>query len=99
MCIATTGNRKIRSCGTTSGHCTRAFRTIRNPDGFCIALHTSLQGTVVAAVPFRGAFDGELMVVNCAIAEFQADEEKLVKDIGPRLVGLVQQVERAQGSR
>jgi len=68
-------------------------------DGFCIALHTLVQGTVVAAVPFRGAFDGELMVVNCAIAEFQADEAKLVKDIGPRLVGLVQQVERAQGNR
>lgn len=66
-------------------------------EGFCIACHTTVKGVLAAAVPFRCAADGELMVMNCVIADFQIDEERLVKDIGPRLVGLAQQLQRSQG--
>jgi DNA-binding IclR family transcriptional regulator len=69
------------------------FRT----DGFCVACHAVVKGVYSAGVAFRGAPNGGLMVMNCVIADFQTDEQGLVKDIGPRLVGLAQQVQHEMG--
>lgn len=69
--------------------------------GFCIAKDTAVKGHIAASVPFRVALDAEseLMVVNCVIPDFQVDEAIMAKEFGPKLVALVQQVERALGSR
>lgn len=66
-------------------------------DGFCIARHAVVQGVYSAGVALRGLPNGRLMVMNCVIADFQIDEAGLVKEIGPRLVGLAQQVQQEMG--
>ena len=69
--------------------------------GFCIAKDTAVKGHIAVAVPLRVAVESEseLMVVNCAIPDFRMDEAAVAKDVGPRLVALVQQVERALDRR
>jgi DNA-binding IclR family transcriptional regulator len=69
--------------------------------GFCIAKDTAVKGDIAASVPFRVTLDAEpeLMVVNCVVPDFQIDEAAMARDFGPKLVALVQQVQRALGGR
>ena len=53
----------------------------------------------VVAVPLRSNFEGEILVINCAVASFNLEPNALLEQIAPRLKHLVALVESAAGLR
>lgn len=66
--------------------------------GYC-TLDSPAHGIGAIAVPLAGAVDDELLVVNCAVAQYQLEPETLEKQIAPRLLHLVRTVLTATGRR
>ncbi|MES2360900.1 MAG: helix-turn-helix domain-containing protein [Pseudomonadota bacterium] len=64
--------------------------------GYC-TLTTASVGIQAIAVPVRSNFDGETLVINCAVAPFNLKSNALEQRIAPRLLNLVQGMENAQG--
>ena len=64
--------------------------------GYCTATTASV-GIQAVAVPIRSNFDGEILVLNCAVAPFNLTSNALEKRIAPRLLHLVRGIENAQG--
>jgi hypothetical protein len=50
-------------------------------------------------VPLRSNFEGEVLVINCAVASFNLEPNGLIEQIAPRLKHLVALVESAAGLR
>ena len=64
--------------------------------GYCTATAASV-GIQAVAAPLRSNFDGEILVLNCAVAPFNLKSDELEKRIAPRLLHLVRSIENAQG--
>ncbi len=64
--------------------------------GFCTATTESV-GIQAIAAPVRSNFDGETLVLNCAVAPFNLKSDTLEQRIAPRLLNLVRGIEHAQG--
>lgn len=64
--------------------------------GYCTATTPSV-GVRAVATPIRSNFDGEILVVNCAVAPFNLKSDTLEKRIAPRLMNLARSIEHAQG--
>jgi DNA-binding IclR family transcriptional regulator len=64
--------------------------------GYCVAT-TAGVGIQAIAAPVKSNFDGEILVLNCAVAPFNLKSDSLEKRIAPRLLNLVRGIEHAQG--
>lgn len=66
--------------------------------GYCTVLTASV-GIQAIAVPVRSNFDGETLVINCAVAPFNLEPDTLEERIAPRLLNLARSIETALGRR
>ena len=66
--------------------------------GYCVR-SGAMQSIEAVAVPLRSNFEGETLVVNCAVASFNLNGNALHEQIAPRLKHLASQVENAAGLR
>ncbi|GAA5236132.1 helix-turn-helix domain-containing protein [Verticiella sediminum] len=67
--------------------------------GFCTAEMPRPQSRIAAAVPLCQPIDGEQYVINCGFPSYATTQEHVRAEVGPRLVGLVREVEAAAGLR
>lgn len=72
----------------------KAFQT----NGFCIVPSPGA-GMVAISVPLGFMVDDELLVMNCAVAQFYLQPDTLEKQIGPRLLNLVRMLQTSLGRR
>ena len=75
-----------------------ASRKIFQAHGYCIVPSPSA-GMVAISVPLGFMVDGELLVMNCAVAQFYLREDTLEKQIAPRLLNLVRMLQTSLGRR
>lgn len=75
-----------------------ASRKIFQAHGYCIVPSPSA-GMVAISVPLGFMVDGELLVMNCAVAQFYLQEDTLEKQIAPRLLNLVRMLQTSLGRR
>jgi len=61
--------------------------------GFCISKGEILSEVYGVGVPLRNPGNGELIVFNCVVHAYQAQGSVLEKDIGPRLLGMVKNLD------
>ncbi len=73
-------------------------RKIFQAYGYCIVPSPSA-GMVAISVPLGFMVDGELLVMNCAVAQFYLQEDTLEKQIAPRLLNLVRMLQTSLGRR
>lgn len=66
--------------------------------GYCI-VPSPQAGIVAISVPLRGLADGELMIMNCAVAQFHLQPQTLETDIAPRLLNIIRLLQAATGRR
>ena len=66
--------------------------------GYCIVPSPSA-GMVAISVPLGFMVEGELLVMNCAVAQFYLQEGTLEEQIGPRLLNLVRLLQTSLGRR
>jgi DNA-binding IclR family transcriptional regulator len=76
---------------------TASRKTFQN-NGFCI-LPSPSAGMVAISVPLGFMVDDELLVMNCAVAQFYLQADTLEKHIGPRLLNLVRMLQTSLGRR
>jgi DNA-binding IclR family transcriptional regulator len=72
----------------------KAFQT----NGFCVVPSPGA-GMVAISVPLGFMVDDELLVMNCAVAQFYLQPDTLEKQIGPRLLNLVRMLQTSLGRR
>lgn len=63
--------------------------------GFCLGRGQWQQDVHAAGVPMRVPIDGETLVFNCGVPSVLLGARTLEREIGPRLVRMVREVERA----
>lgn len=63
--------------------------------GFCLSLGDWQRDIHAVAVPMRVPIDGETLVFNCGVPAVRLAPTRLERQIGPRLVRMVREVERA----
>ncbi len=66
--------------------------------GFCI-VPTPSAGIVAISVPLGPMLDDELIIVNCAVAQFQLQSDTLESQIAPRMLNLVRFLQTTTGRR
>jgi DNA-binding IclR family transcriptional regulator len=75
-----------------------ASRKVFQAHGYCI-VPSPIAGMVAISVPMGFMVDGELLVMNCAVAQFYLQEDTLEKQIAPRLLNLVRMLQTSLGRR
>lgn len=65
--------------------------------GYCTSVAAPM-GIQAVATPLRSNIDGEILVMNCAVASFNLQADTLEEQIAPRLLNLVRSVEIALGT-
>ncbi|WP_396441233.1 IclR family transcriptional regulator [Limnohabitans sp.] len=66
--------------------------------GFCIVPSPGA-GMVAISVPLGFMVDDEMLVMNCAVAQFYLQPDTLEKQVGPRLLNLVRLLQTSLGRR
>ncbi|WP_350294542.1 helix-turn-helix domain-containing protein [Limnohabitans sp. Rim8] len=75
-----------------------ASRKTFQANGFCIVPSPGA-GMVAISVPLGFMADAELLVMNCAVAQFYLEPDTLEKQVGPRLLNLVRMLQTSLGRR
>jgi hypothetical protein len=66
--------------------------------GFCI-VPTPSAGIVALSVPLGPMVDDELIIMNCAVAQFHLQADTLESQIAPRMLNLVRLLQTTTGRR
>jgi hypothetical protein len=66
--------------------------------GFCI-VPTPSAGIVAISVPLGPMIDDELIIMNCAVAQFHLQADTLESQIAPRMLNLVRLLQTTTGRR
>lgn len=66
--------------------------------GFCIGRGHFQSDVHAVAAPMQQPIDGEILVFNCGVPAIRLSKTALERDLGPRLVAMVRQVEQALGA-
>ena len=66
--------------------------------GFCI-VHTPSAGIFAISVPLGPMIDDELIIMNCAVAQFHVEADTLESQIAPRMLNLVRLLQTCAGRR
>ena len=75
----------------------QAFEDYRR-DGFCTALAEVRPGLYGVAAPVKQAIDGNRFAFTCALAAEPGAKERMMNDVGPRLIQMVATIESAMDS-
>ena len=63
--------------------------------GYCVSNGDLRREVHAVGVPMRRNVDGEVVTFNCGVPAFVIKKGQLEDDIGPRLVGMVRNIESA----
>ena len=66
--------------------------------GFCI-VPTPSAGIFAISVPLGPMIDDELIIMNCAVAQFHVEADTLESQIAPRMLNLVRLLQTCAGRR